>query len=1692
MNNAKLAFVKHWYDVRSPQKNTPETISDLHRSIKALSDKLYSTKTHFLLELIQNADDNSYPKGVEPELTFRLSSINLEGRTQECLCIQNNEIGFSEENLKALFQVGASSKKKKDGFIGEKGIGFKSVYSISDCPYIFSVGYQFKLPKECDMGNGVSLGYIVPVWVEKTPEISMSNTNIILPINTDSISIDELSRELFQTSPELILFLKKLNKITIIQEEEVGTTRYVISRKFDSNREIVTLDSEEWFDDCLKSSESTSFLYKVKEVEKPNNINIDEREGVLSREICIAIPLDDDAYNGKLFAYLPVKDGTGFPILINADFILTSSRENVASNKWNDWLWNEIPSFFAEIIEDVMCDDSYSIEQKQIIFSHIPTDADDPKFQKLIAPIYDMLKQTKCVLAYQSNNAEFPENCHLASSKVKNILSILNWSPSEDSPVLVSDALDTYSHILKKLCIPMISKSDVLDLFSQDFINGLSNQELIQFYMFLKNEKYDDLDNYSWVPVTAYNGKAKMAGAADDGPIYYPLESQNELSGLVGKEFIKLNFMRESFYEAIKNSTHSKELFAFLQQTWEIFSFNRKNYCIDLNRSLNKDFPGTDRQFIEISEYIINEEELPTVFVTNNGRVDEEDTQLVVSPDYQEDGWGIIWENQSSRKHITYLTGYSSIFQQKLLEKGIIMLFPLFEVSRYSYSSSSPAAKRVYYEARKQAAYSRLDETVAYFPIIPSKILSVFSGTIVNALIHFWTFAFDNYDNYIDTEKHDKYVYLGLKCEASYQNRFCYKEKDYSDLMDFLMDKSWLPTTKGPQKPGEVWCKTAEIEGVFGDTVPYLSTSLPSEIISFFGIHDRLTSDCLYNYIIELSNSKKQIGTELAKKLYKICDTYNLSSNMDYMADRDSEEKLIYVQNSPNLWYNANECLWNDESMILGSSFQYLSKHYPIELRSFFISLGVLEKPDAETYLKCWELEQKHNNQLAKPKFTALYQKLFDNYAEIPKDKWHSFVNKEKLVNLSGIFAHPKTFVFNDNASLAKVFEEASEINIAYIPPQYKASLLKWAEFYSEFSVKPVSQCVKSNLAGNQARKESLDLNNAILTPQSIAMIATWIHELFPNDYTTITSKESVIRQLDKFVIFDTKKPINVEYHLHTGKVTISRLAQRTVFLDIVAHEIYCNFNDEEWKRILALELSQYLAIGRQLKGLDSFIETVLGSSNLHRIEDKNWQVPSEFKYLLSSGQEEEKEEGYESDDGNSFSETQHGTMGGTTGNSVSILASVGASQEESMLDNHPQEQESKPIHSVINNSACELQRKPDILQESDSAQDNTSINSTPSGIKVLDEHDATDSNPLIIQKSKQQKEANVHSDNYDLDAKIKTFKQPQTGSFVRGDDNENLKKQCNEDFESQEDIIDKRPNYAEAMNEKFSRQGIDNDKSYIQDELEEEQLTSEMRQRRQTQVANEIRNMQKGYSSKKEEESRRNTGKNYSGRSSQEPSDCAKILFDMPDNALSLEEEMVLRSFAKDNDFRSNMRVMLAIAQKNNPMVRAQLEEHYHGRCQICHHTWQMANGKPFWIAAYLLPRSKGGVAHPSNAICLCAEHFVQWLHGTMSTQIDFTDIIQSIPEDDPHPQIHFQLAGKPVTLTYSQRHFCDLRTLLQVFGGSTAPWQLNNNSEEQNKPQPSPLPTLQIPKQPDAVPKKKNQTFTSFEELSDFLKKK
>jgi hypothetical protein len=326
---------EHIRKIRQDFQASQRVKDSLNNSIRALARDLYSKDTHFIFELIQNAEDNSYQK-VEPSLSFRLSKTDPTGTIESCgaLTIQNNEIGFSSDNVEAICAVGKTTKSKIQGYIGEKGIGFKSVFRVTSIPHIFSNGYKFCLPER---EEETGLGYIVPRWIIELPsKLCHTQTTIILPLDKAGFGYAKIEGMLHDIEPESILFLSKLKEIKI--ETDTGDTLTIL--KDDSKMPLVQILAE-----GEKQGESFSvvdeFLLYTQSFNKPQDINQEKREGIEDREVSIAFPLNMNHEGiGKIFAYLPVRSDTGLPFLINADFILPSSREDIQDVPWNRWLMN--------------------------------------------------------------------------------------------------------------------------------------------------------------------------------------------------------------------------------------------------------------------------------------------------------------------------------------------------------------------------------------------------------------------------------------------------------------------------------------------------------------------------------------------------------------------------------------------------------------------------------------------------------------------------------------------------------------------------------------------------------------------------------------------------------------------------------------------------------------------------------------------------------------------------------------------------------------------------------------------------------------------------------------------------------------------------------------------------------------------------------------------------------------------------------------------------------------------------------------------------------------------------------------------------------------------------------------------------------------------------------------------------------
>ncbi|KAD5508905.1 hypothetical protein E3N88_16608 [Mikania micrantha] len=321
----------------------------LGRALHCLSQELYSQDSHFLLELVQNADDNAYPTNVEPTLIFILQ--------EKSIVVLNNEHGFSAENIRAICDVGNSTKKAfSAGYIGKKGIGFKSVFRVTDAPEVHSNGFHIKF----DLTEG-QIGLVLPTIVPPcdisffTNLVSLNtidqmnthqyNTCLVLPLKstlksklTETSIVDNITSMFLDLHPSLLLFLHRLQCIKI---RNMLTDSFIIMRKEIIGNGLINVsignETLTWFVDSQKL--------------QANWI----RNDVKFTEISIALALEvlkDSTYIPKLdhqsvFAFLPLRT-YGLKFIIQGDFILPSSREEVdGDSPWNQWLLSEFPNLFV-------------------------------------------------------------------------------------------------------------------------------------------------------------------------------------------------------------------------------------------------------------------------------------------------------------------------------------------------------------------------------------------------------------------------------------------------------------------------------------------------------------------------------------------------------------------------------------------------------------------------------------------------------------------------------------------------------------------------------------------------------------------------------------------------------------------------------------------------------------------------------------------------------------------------------------------------------------------------------------------------------------------------------------------------------------------------------------------------------------------------------------------------------------------------------------------------------------------------------------------------------------------------------------------------------------------------------------------------------------------------------------------------
>ncbi|HAA28972.1 MAG TPA: hypothetical protein DCE56_16370 [Cyanobacteria bacterium UBA8553] len=481
----------------------------LNSALERLSVDLYSKETHFVLELIQNADDNQYQYGVSPTLTLTIEPQKI--------IVQNNEIGFTEANVRAICNVGASTKTKVQGYIGEKGIGFKSVFRISDEPQIFSKEFQFKFNRQNEKDQ---LGFVAPHWIDLVPQyVEPTLTNIVLPLRESAK--DELEK-LGQVEHTLILFLRQLKTVEI--ENKINQTISQITR-IDKNGKIKIYE--------FTGTSVKKYYYKLLEekLTVPDSIQEEKRENVKATKLILAFSLKEDGSANtedtqEVFAFLPTRS-YGFKFLIQADFLVPANREDIHKDtRWNKWIRDNIATTFLLAVEEFKQDSNL----QKTYYNYIPlkNEVTEEFFSPVVNEIHNRLKANPCILT-ESGNWNIPSDVLLVDEPIRDLIS------NNDLQQLLKKE---YIHPEVKAKAPVLESIGVKKFNLDDLVKCLQNVRwletqsddwFIKLHIYLKSlnlSEYSDLPKVKQLKIIRLQND-KLASTAESS-IFFPLNQNGE------------------------------------------------------------------------------------------------------------------------------------------------------------------------------------------------------------------------------------------------------------------------------------------------------------------------------------------------------------------------------------------------------------------------------------------------------------------------------------------------------------------------------------------------------------------------------------------------------------------------------------------------------------------------------------------------------------------------------------------------------------------------------------------------------------------------------------------------------------------------------------------------------------------------------------------------------------------------------------------------------------------------------------------------------------------------------------------------------------------------------------------------------------------------------------------------------------
>ncbi len=353
---------------------------DTFGTIRAMGIDKYPGEMPIVRELLQNADDAGSAKVIRFRISEREIVVENDGKPFS----KPSEVKKKEDSdFYRISHIGLG--KTEEGQTGTFGIGFTSVFHVTDNPRIVSNGWDFEI--HVDDVPSIKEVSFNPITRLHLP-LRLTETEFSKKIRAEPFDLKKLEtfeKEIILEAYRDIFHLKTIKKIEVYKND---VRQFSISRKIKKtsqpqdyvSREQVRVRMEFNTDGQNKSRSEEWTIYSLSEIDIPSNLS--NLRQTLKQKVAIAIPLNLEhkritkKFDKENYAYytLPIMQ-TGFNFRFNASkFYTTSGRSEFVTKEglkfeWNLWQMDNLANLLICIIEDLVANNV----DPRMLYQIVPT-----------------------------------------------------------------------------------------------------------------------------------------------------------------------------------------------------------------------------------------------------------------------------------------------------------------------------------------------------------------------------------------------------------------------------------------------------------------------------------------------------------------------------------------------------------------------------------------------------------------------------------------------------------------------------------------------------------------------------------------------------------------------------------------------------------------------------------------------------------------------------------------------------------------------------------------------------------------------------------------------------------------------------------------------------------------------------------------------------------------------------------------------------------------------------------------------------------------------------------------------------------------------------------------------------------------------------------------------------------------------